>query len=118
MAAVAAAAGLAVWLMSRSGRAGRGGVALIAGIAGTVAGAGVASAQASAGISVSVVAALVVLLAGVILLGWGGALLVRAVPGWWRLLAVPAALALLVFALFPLTIAVNATTGSPIPGSR
>ena len=109
----AAMTGLAAWLMSRSGRAGRGAVTLVAGIAGTVSGAGVASAHARAGASVTVLAALVALVAGVILLGLGGVLLVRAVPGWWRLLAVPAALALLVFVLFPLTIAVNATNRLP-----
>ena len=103
------AAGLAVWLTRRGGRAGRGAVALAAGIAGTVIGAGVASAQARAGMSVIVLAALAVLLAGVILLAWGAGALIRATPGWWRLLAVPAALALLVFVLFPLTMAVNAT---------
>jgi uncharacterized protein len=111
--AVAALAGLAMWLAARSGRAGRGAVLLIAGIAGTVAGGGVASAQVSAGMRVTVAAALVALLAGLILLGWGAAALVRALPGWWRLLAVPAALALLVFVLFPLTVAVNATNRLP-----
>jgi hypothetical protein len=39
--------------------------------------------------------------------------LVRAVPGWWQLLAVPAAVAILWFALFPLTAAVNATNRPP-----
>lgn len=58
---------------------------------------------------VAVAAALVALLAEVILLGWGAAALIRGTPGWWRLLAVPAALALLAFVLFPLTVAVNAT---------
>ena len=55
------------------------------------------------------VAALVALLAGVILLVWGGVALIRAMPGWWRLLAVPAALAIGVFVLVPLTLAVNAS---------
>jgi hypothetical protein len=32
---------------------------------------------------------------GVILLVWGAAALVRAIPGWWRLLAIPSALVLL-----------------------
>ncbi len=112
-AAAAAMTGLAAWLMSGSGRAGRGAVALVAGIAGTVTGAGIASAQARAGVSVALLAALVALVAGVIRVGLGGVLLVRAVPGWWRLLAVPAALAFLVFVLFPLTIAVNATNRLP-----
>ena len=54
----------------RRARAGRGAAALVAGIADTVTGAGVASAQVRAGLSVTVLAALVVLLAGVILLAW------------------------------------------------
>jgi dienelactone hydrolase len=62
-----------------------------------------------------VVAAAVALVTGLILLIWGAALLVRAVPGWWRLLAVPVALALLWFVLLPLTIAVNATSRPPGP---
>jgi dienelactone hydrolase len=114
--AVAALAGLAIWLAARSGRAGRGAVLLIAGIAGTLAGGGVASAQLRMGMRVTVAAALVALLAGLILLGWGAAALIRAMPGWWRLLAVPAALALLVFVLYPLSVAVNAT--NRLPGAR
>ena len=55
------------------------------------------------------------LVTGVILLVWGAAALVRAVPGWWRLLAVPAAIALLWFVLFPLTVAVYATNLPPGP---
>ncbi len=104
------AAILAAWLMHRSGRASRGAVALVAGIVGTVTGAGVATGYAArAGAPVVTIAALVALLAGVILLVWGGAALVRAMPGWWRLLAVPAVLAIGVFVLVPLTFAVNAT---------
>jgi uncharacterized protein len=57
----------------------------------------------------------VMLAAGVVLLVWGAALLVRATPGWWRLLAVPAALVLLEFVLLPLTVAVNATNRPPGP---
>ncbi len=55
------------------------------------------------------------LAAGLFLLGWGAVALVRAVPGWWRLLAVPAALVLLEFVLLPLTVAVNATNRPPGP---
>jgi hypothetical protein len=43
------------------------------------------------------------------------AMLVRAMPGWWRLLAVPLALVLLEFALLPLTVAVYATNLPPGP---
>ena len=88
----------------------------MAGITGTVTGAGVASAHlAKAGPDAAAVAAAVVLVTGIVLLVWGAAALVRAVPGWWRLLAVPAAIALLWFVLFPLTVAVYATNLPPGP---
>ena len=79
-------------------------------------GAGVASAHlAKAGLDAAAVVAAVVLVTGVVLLVWGAVALVRAVPGWWRLLAVPAAIALLWFVLFPLTVAVYATNLPPGP---
>ena len=88
----------------------------MAGIAGTAAGAGVASAHlAKAGLDAAAVAAVIVLVTGIILLTWGAAALIRAVPGWWRLLAVPVAIALLWFVLYPLTIAVYATNLPPGP---
>ena len=89
LAAVAVTA-LAVWFTRRAGRAGRGATALLLGIAGTAAGAGIASAHlAKAGLDAAAVLAAIVLVTGLILLIWGAAALVRAVPGWWRLLAVP-----------------------------
>jgi uncharacterized protein len=110
---VLAITGLAVWFARRAGRAARGGTALVAGVVGTVAGAGVASAQAKAGLGAAAVVAGIVLVTGLVLLIWGAAMLVRAMPGWWRLLALPAALALLWFVLFPLTMAVFATNRPP-----
>ena len=105
-----------VWVTRRAGRAGGGAAALAAGIAGTAAGAGVASAHlAKAGLDVAAVAAVVVLVTGIILVTWGAAALIRAVPGWWRLLTVPVAIALLWFVLYPLTIAVYATNVQPGP---
>ena len=90
--------------------------ALLFGIAGTAAGAGVCSAHlAKAGLDTASVLAAVVLAAGIVLLVWGTAMLVRAIPGWWRLLAVPTALMLLWFVLLPLTVAVNATSRPPGP---
>ena len=101
---------LAVWFTRRAGRTGRGATALVLGIAGTAAGAGAASAHlAKAGLDAAALAAAIVLVTGLVLLGWGAAALVRAIPGWWRLLAVPAAIAILWFVLWPLTEAVNAT---------
>ena len=110
---VVAITALAVWFTGRAGRAARGGIALVLGIAGTAAGAGVASAQAKAGLGTAAVVAGTVLAAGLVLLIWGPALLVRAMPGGWRLAAIPAALGLLWFVLFPLTVAIFATNRPP-----
>jgi dienelactone hydrolase len=107
---------LAVWFTRRAGRTGRGATALLAGIMGTVAGAGVAGAHlAKAGLGVAAVLAGVVLATGLVLLIWGAVALVRAIPGWWRLLAIPAAWVLLELVLFPLTVAVYATNLPPGP---
>jgi dienelactone hydrolase len=106
----------AVWYFLRAGRAGRGAAALLAGIAGTAVGAGVASGHlAKAGLDAAAVVAAIVLMTGLLLLAWGVAVLVRAIPGWWRLLAVPAALALLWFVLVPLTVAFHITNRPPGP---
>jgi uncharacterized protein len=102
------------WLLHRPGRAGPGAAALGWGITGMVAGAGIGSAHlAKAGTGLAVVMAAVALVTGVILAGWGITALTRALPGWWRLLAVPAVLAIFEFVLFPLTGAVNATNRPP-----
>jgi uncharacterized protein len=112
--AVAAVTVLAVWFARRAGRVGQGATALLFGIAGTAAGVGIASAHlAKAGLDAAAVLAAIALVAGVVLLGWGAVALVRAVPGWWRLLAVLVALALLQFVLLPLTVALNATNRPP-----
>ena len=112
--AVAAVTALAIWFTRRAGRVGQGTTALLLGITGTAAGAGIASAHlAKTGLDAAAVLAAIVLLTGLFLLGWGAGALVRAIPGWWRLLAVPVALALLQFVLLPLTVAVNATNRPP-----
>ena len=104
----------AVWFTRRSGGAGQGTAALLLGIAGTVTGAGVASAHlAKAGLDAAAVLAAIVLVTGLFLLIWGAVALVRAMPGWWRLLAIPVALAVAQFVLMPLTIAVSATNRPP-----
>jgi hypothetical protein len=113
---VAAVTAWAVWFTRRPGHVGRGAAALALGIAGTAAGTGAASAHlAKAGLDAAAAAASFVLVTGVVLLFWGAATLVRAIRGWWRLLAVPAALMLLWFVLLPLTVAVNATNRPPGP---
>ena len=114
--AVVAVTVLAVWYTRRAGRVGQGATALLLGTAGTAAGAGIASAHiAKTGLDAAAVLAAIVLVTGLFLLGWGAVALVRATPGWWRLLAVPLALALLEFVLLPLTVAVNATNRPPGP---
>jgi hypothetical protein len=113
--AVIAVTSLAAWFTRRAPRAARGGTALVLGIVGTVVGAGVTSAHLKAALDAAAFVAGIVLVTGVILLVWGATALVRAVPGWWRLLAIPAALALLWFVLFPLTAAVIATNRPPGP---
>ena len=106
----------AVWFTGRAGRAGRGAITLLFGLVGTVAGAGVGSAHlAKAGLDAAAVLAVIVLVADLFLLIWGAVALVRAMPGWWRLLAVPVALTLLWFVLFPLTVAVIAVSRPPGP---
>jgi uncharacterized protein len=105
---------LAVWFTRRTGRPGQGAAALVVGIAGTAAGGGVAGGHLSkAGLDAAAVLAAVVLVTGVFLMIWGAVALVRALPGWWRLLAIPAAWAVLEFALFPLTVALIATNEPP-----
>jgi dienelactone hydrolase len=105
---------VAVWFTRRAGRTGQGAAALLLGIAGTAAGGGVAGAHlAKAGLDAAAIVALIVLATGVFLLIWGAAALVRAIPGWWRLLAIPAAWVLLELVLFPLTMAVIATNQPP-----
>lgn len=77
-----------------------------------------------AGADLAAVAGLGCLVAGLLLLGAGGVALVRFVPGWWRVLAVPALLAIVLVAVTALGQAVAATNvpdtsvGSQTPGSH
>ena len=61
-----------------------------------------------AGLDTVAVLAAIVLVTGLACLAVGP-ILVRAVPGWWRLLALQVALALLWFGPVPLTVAANIT---------
>jgi len=110
---------LAVWFTRRAGRTGQGVTALLLGSAGTAAGGGVAGAHlAKAGPDATAVVAAVVLVTGLFLLIWGVAALVRAIPGWWRLLAIPMAWVVLELVLLPLTMGVIATNQPPgAPGT-
>jgi uncharacterized protein len=114
-----------VLVTHQAGRIGRGGTGLILGIAGTVAGAGIGGVYlAKVGVSLIAVAGLIALVTGLWMLVWGAGMLIRSIPGWWRLLALPAGLLILAFVLYPLTMAVNVTNrpvtplGSATPADR
>ena len=86
-----------------------GSVSLAAGIIGTVTGIGIGLMHlAKSGAPVPTVFGLVLLVAGLPLLVAGATILIRLLPGWWRLLGVPAAYLLVEFILFPITVGVYA----------
>jgi len=86
------------------------------GVVGMVAGVGIGGVYlAKVGLTVKTVAALAGLLAGLALLLLGSVALIRSIRGWWRLLALPAAFALLAFVIYPLTIAINLTNRPATP---
>jgi hypothetical protein len=100
MLAVVGITAAAAMYSRRAALPGRGATALVLGIAGTVAGAGIGGVYlAKVGVSVLTVAGMICLVTGLWLLGWGAAMLARALPGWWRLLVAPVALLLLAFVL-------------------
>ena len=91
-------------------------VMVLVGTAGTIVGAGIGGVHlAKLGPTPVAIAGLVALACGVALLVRGGVAVTRSLRGWWRLLAIPGALGLLVFVLYPLTVAVNATNRPATP---
>ena len=107
---------LGIAVMRRAGALAGGACALMLGIAGTVAGVGIGGVYlAKQGLSLIAIAGMIALASGLWLLVAGGVTLVRRLPRWWRLLAIPAALALLMFVVYPLTVAVNATNRPATP---
>ena len=89
-------------------------VMVLVGTAGVIAGAGIGGVHLmKLGATPVAIAGLVALVSGVALLVRGGLAVTRSLRSWWRLLVVPAALGLLVFVLYPLTVAVNATNRPP-----
>lgn len=114
--AVVAVSALAVWYCRAARRPWRGLTLLVLGVAGTVAGAGVAIGHLAAGRAGAAAAvAVLALVTGLFLLTAGAVDLIRATPRWWRLLAIPAVLALIWFVLLPLAMAVYATNRAPEP---
>jgi dienelactone hydrolase len=96
----------------------RGLAALIAGVLGVSAGAGIAPVYlATAGFSLIVVIAAASMIAGLVLLVVGAWMLIRATPGWWRLLAIPVAFLVLQFLVLPLGGAVYGTHPPQTPTS-
>ena len=94
-------------------------VLVLMGTIGTVAGAGFGAVHlAKVGATPVAIAGLCALACGLTLLGVGGVAVTRSLRGWWRLLAIPGALGLLVFVLYPLTVAVNATNRPATPLGR
>jgi uncharacterized protein len=100
-------------------------VSTIEGIVGVVAGIAIGVIHLlKSGPLVPTAAGLIVLAAGLVLLVAGSTALIRLLPGWWRLLAIPAAYVVFEFVLFPVTMGVSAANvpagqlGSATPASR
>ena len=94
----------------RVGRPASAWTSVVTGSAGIVVGLGIGLPHATrTGVSVQTVAGIAALAAGALLTLTGTSALVRRLPRWWRLLALPAAAAITVFALFPLTFALTVT---------
>jgi dienelactone hydrolase len=122
---VAGLIALAVWGLGAQQRAVRGAVALLLGLNGTVVGIGIGIMHVTHDtLDLTAVAGLACLAIGLMLLGFGSVALVRAMPGWWKLLTIPAALVLLLFVLYPMPNALYATNvprptvGTATPADR
>jgi uncharacterized protein len=122
---VAGLTALSVWGLGAQQRAVRGAVALLLGLTGTVVGIGIGVMHVTHDtLDLTAVAGLVCLAIGLVLLGVGSVALVRAMPGWGKLLSIPAALVLLLFVLYPLPNALYATNvprpavGTATPADR
>jgi dienelactone hydrolase len=114
--AVVAITALAIRVERRSSAPWPGAAMVAVGTVGTVVGAGIGGVHlATAGMTAQAVAGLCALVPGLVLLVIGVIALARSFRGWWRLLVVPGVLGLLVFVLYPLTVAVNATNRPATP---
>jgi uncharacterized protein len=114
--AVVAVTSIGTWYVRRAGRVGRGAAVLAMGIAGIIAGAGIGSAYASSvGMSVITIAGAIALMTGLASAIAAGVILTRCLRGWRRLVVIPAAVVLVVFFVYPLTMAVNATNRPASP---
>ncbi|MGZ4710147.1 MAG: alpha/beta hydrolase, partial [Acidimicrobiales bacterium] len=94
----------------RTGPAVRAGLLAVLGVVGLTAGAAVGLLHlVKSDLGPPAFAGLLALTGGLVLLVVGSVALVRATPGWWRLVLVPVALVVLQFVVLPVTIAVYAT---------
>ncbi|MGZ4127008.1 MAG: alpha/beta hydrolase [Actinomycetota bacterium] len=90
-------------------------IALLAGIVGVVAGGGIGfRSLQKAGVSVIGVAGSVALITGLVLLIAGAAMAIRRVKGWRRAWTIPIGLVVLLFVIYPITMALAATNVPPI----
>ncbi|MGZ4705680.1 MAG: hypothetical protein ACXWCM_12495, partial [Acidimicrobiales bacterium] len=107
---VAALTGAALVLERRTGPAVRAVLLAVLGVVGLTAGAAVGLMHlVKSDLGPPAFAGLLALTGGLVLLVVGSVALVRATPGWWRLVLVPVALVVLQFVVLPVTIAVYAT---------
>jgi pimeloyl-ACP methyl ester carboxylesterase len=111
---VVAGTGLLLIGLARGRAAWRALTAVVAGSVGVVSGAGIGAGHlAKSVLSTTTWLGLVVLAVGLLLLGAGAVLSVRALHRWWRLLALPTGFLLFQFVLLPLGMAVYATNVPP-----
>jgi uncharacterized protein len=107
---LAALVGGACALAIRGSRAAAAVGMLVVGLAGTMSGAAVGVMHATAtGLSVASLLGLMALLAGLALLVAGSVGVIRGLPGWWRLLALPGLVVVAQFVLLTLPMALYAT---------
>ena len=107
---VAGLAWLVYVIIDRGTQGERAGVAFATGCISVAVGVGIGVPHlAKAGATPTTIAGLAVLAGGVVLLGFGAAVLVRATQRWWRALVVPALVVAIVVALWTLGQAVAAT---------
>lgn len=111
---VAAVTAAALWAYRYAHRAGADAGAVVLGLVGIIIGAGIGVPHLlKDAVTLPAIAALAALAAGLVLLVTGAAALLRAVRGWWRLAAIPVALAIGQFVLLPGSFAVYATNVPP-----
>ena len=113
------------FVLQRSDRKWVPAISTVFGVVGVIAGISVGLMHlVKSGPAIPTAAGLVVMLAGIALLIEGSIRMIRLLPHWWRLLAIPGAYVVLEFVLFPVTMGVYAVNvppghlGNATPSSR